>query len=117
MTPEQVLSIPPKVLSRKQRESYFANGYLLLEKLISDEWLERVRGVTSEVVERSRQIAESDKVWDLEEGHTAESPRLRRLSSPNDYHEVYWAYASQSAIPDAIADLVGPDVKFHHSKL
>ena len=30
MTPEQVLSIKPRVLTQKQREFYFENGYLLL---------------------------------------------------------------------------------------
>jgi ectoine hydroxylase-related dioxygenase (phytanoyl-CoA dioxygenase family) len=37
----------------------------------------------------------------------------------NDHHPVYWEYASgeNSPLPDAIADLVGPDVKFFQSKL
>ncbi len=69
------------------------------------------------MVERSRAVAASDAVWDLEDGHSAESPRLRRLSSPNDHHPTYWEYASRSVVPDIVADLVGPDVKFHHSKL
>ncbi len=117
MTPEEVLSLPPKVLTQNQRESYFDKGYLLLEKLIDEEWLERLRAVTDEMIEESRSIAASDAVWDLEEGHSAETPSLRRLSSPNDQHLTYWEYASQSILPDVIADLVGPNVKFHHSKL
>jgi ectoine hydroxylase-related dioxygenase (phytanoyl-CoA dioxygenase family) len=117
MTPEEVLSIAPKVLTQKQRESYFADGYLLLEKVISDDWLERLRAVTDEMIDESRRITESDATWDLEDGHSADDPRLRRLSSPNDKHPTYWAYASESIVPDAIADLVGPNVKFHHSKL
>src|SRR5262245_26930789 len=37
----------------------------------------------------------------------------------NHPHPAYWEYASSKAspLPDVIADLVGPDVKFHHSKL
>ena len=116
MTPEQVLAIPPKVLTQKQRESYFENGYLLLKKIVPENWLERLRRVTAEMVDRSREVSKSDSVWDIDDGHTRESPRLRRLSSPNDHHPVYWEYASQF-LPDIIADLVGPDVKFHHSKL
>lgn len=117
MTPEQVLAVKPKVLTQKQREAYFADGYLLLEKIIPAEWIEKLRRVTEEMVERSRAVTKSDAVWDLEPGHTAASPRLRRLSSPNDHHPVYWEFASQSIVPDIVADLVGPDVKFHHSKL
>lgn len=117
MRPEDVLAIEPKVLSQKQREAYFADGYLLLERAISGEWLGRLRAATEEMIERSRTVTSSDAVWDLEPGHSAESPRLRRLSSPNDHHAAYWAYAAQSIIPDIVADLVGPNVKFHHSKL
>lgn len=117
MTPEEVLSYEPRVLTQAQQEFYFENGYLLLEKIISKEWVERLRAVTEEMVEQSRSVTKSDAVWDVDEGHTAQSPRLRRLSSPNDHHPVYWEYASQSSLPDIIADLVGPNVKFHHSKL
>ena len=42
MKVEEVLSHTPKVLSQEQREFYFDNGYLLLEKFVSDEWLERL---------------------------------------------------------------------------
>src|ERR1700682_999643 len=119
MTPDQILSIRPAVLTQKQRELYFENGYILLDKFLPDSWIERLRAVTDEMVDRSRAIAKSDAVWDLDKGHGAEHPRLRRLSSMNDHHPTYWEYASgkDSPLADAIADLVGPDVKFHHSKL
>ena len=56
-------------------------------------------------------------VFDLDAGHSATEPRLRRLSSPTDLHDTYWAFASTSPIVDVACDLLGPDVKFHHSKL
>ncbi len=117
MTPDDVLSIRPKVLTQTQRESYFEKGYLLVEKAVGDDWLERLRAVTAAVIEESRGVGRSDAVWDLEDGHSADAPRLRRLTSPNDHHPVYWELASQSVLPDIIADLVGPNVKYHHSKL
>jgi len=117
MTPEKVLAIPPKIITMAQRESYFEQGYLLLEEVIPEDWLARLRAVTDEMIEQTRGMTKSDAVWDLEDGHSAAAPRLRRLSSPNDQHPTYWEYASQSIIPDIVADLVGPDVKFHHSKL
>jgi ectoine hydroxylase-related dioxygenase (phytanoyl-CoA dioxygenase family) len=117
VTPEQVLAIAPKVLTRKQRDSYFANGYLLVEKVIPQETVEQLRRVTDEMVEQTRALKASNAVWDLEPGHDASHPKLRRLSSPCDHHPAYWNYASQSIVADIVADLVGPDVKFHHSKL
>ena len=117
MTPEQVLAVEPKILTQGQSEFYFDQGYLLLERAISSDWLDRLPAITNEAIENSREVTQSDAVWDLEKGHTRDTPRLRRLSSPNDYHPTYWEFASQSIIPDVVADLVGPDVKFHHSKL
>lgn len=117
MTPEQVLATRPNILTQKQRESYFESGYLLLEKIIPEEMVERLRRVTDEMVEQTRSLTKSNDVWDLENGHSAQRPKLRRLSSPCDHHPAYWDYASKSILPEIIADLVGPDVKFHHSKL
>lgn len=117
MTPEDILSQEPQVLTQAQRESYFENGYILLERLIPEDRVEQLRATTEAMVERSKQITASDEVWDLDEGHSAENPRLRRLSSPNDHHETYWNYASNSILTEVMADLVGRDVKFHHSKL
>jgi ectoine hydroxylase len=117
MTPEQILAIPARVLTQAQRESYFNEGYILLEKIIGDDWLKKLRDATDEMVERSRKVTKPDAVWDLEPDHTAQSPRLRRVSAPVDQHPVYWDYVTQSVLADAVADLVGPDVKFHHSKL
>ena len=117
MTPEQ--TGPPKLLTQKRREFCFENGYLLLEKLLSEDWIARLWEATEEMIENSRSITKSDAIWDLDKGHTAANPQLRRLSSMNDHHPDFWDYASSAAspLPDVIADLVGPDVKFHHSKL
>ena len=52
MTPDDILSIKPKVLTQKQREFYFENGYILLEKFLPDQWIERLRTTTDEMVDR-----------------------------------------------------------------
>ena len=117
MTPEQVLSCRAKVLTQTQREFYFAHGYLLLERFVDADWINRLNAVTGEVVEESRQVRKSDRKFDLEPDHRPDRPRLRRLSSPVDHHPLYWEFASKHPIGDVVADLVGPDVKYHHSKL
>lgn len=117
MTPEQVLSIKPRVLTQQQREHYFREGYLLLEKAIPDEWIQKLRRATDELVERGRKVTVSDKIYDLEPGHRPDAPRLRRVSNPVEQHPAFWDYVSKSPLGDIVADLVGPNVKFHHSKL
>ncbi len=117
MTPEQILEFPPRILTQQQREFFFANGYLVLERVLDDKWIARLRAAKDEMIERSRAVSQSDSVFDLEPGHTHDHPRLRRVTNPAQQHAAFWAYCNDSPMPDIVADLVGPDVKFHHSKL
>ncbi len=115
MTPEEILSHEPRVLSQAQRESYFEHGYVMVERLIDEEWLARLQQRTEQCLERARTITASDAFFDLAPGHCAARPKVRRFKSP-DVDPVYWAFAND-VIADVAADLVGPDVTFHHSKL
>ena len=117
MAPEEVLKNKPQFISRKQQESYFDNGYLLIENAINSQTLSKLKDITAQAIDDSRQVVQSDTTWDLEPEHCSENPRLRRLTSPNDYDDTYWAYASSEAITEILSDLIGPDIKFHHSKL
>ena len=105
------------MLSDAQRVHYRDHGWCSVAGLVDNVWLERLRSVTDEFVEQSRALTESNVLFDLDAGHSADEPRLRRLSSPTDLHDTFWEFASQSAIVDVAVDLLGPDVKFHHSKL
>ena len=117
MAPEEVLKTKPQFISRRQQESYFDNGYLLIENAIKGPSLRKLQDITAQVIDNSRHVTQSDATWDLEPGHSSDNPRLRRLTSPNDYDDNYWAYASSEAITEILSDLIGPDIKFHHSKL
>ncbi|MDH3691422.1 MAG: phytanoyl-CoA dioxygenase family protein [Gammaproteobacteria bacterium] len=117
MTPEEVLKRSPGVLTQSQREFYFDNGYLLLESFISKEWLQRLQAVTDEFIDESRSVTQSNTKFDLEPGHSSENPRLRRLSHPVDQHEVFQEFSLKGPVVDLALDLLGPNVRYHHSKL
>ncbi len=116
MRTEEILAQPPRVLTQAQRESYFETGYLLIERLIDAETLAALNAVTAAFVEASRSRSASDDVYDLAPGHSADTPMVRRLKVPDAQHAVYWDFAC-GVLADVAADLVGPDVAFHHSKL
>jgi len=108
---------PLKVLRPEQVERYAEDGFFALTSLIEADWINRLREVTQGFVDGARALREPNAVFDLEPDHTADAPRLRRLTSPADLHEVYWEFMSTSVIVDVVEDLIGPDIKFHHSKL
>ena len=117
MKPEAILSRARIAITQAQRESYFENGYLVLEKFIPDEWLERLWTVTNRFIDESRSLTGSNEKFDVEAGHTAENPRLRRLTQPVEHDPVYWEFACKSPLTDLAEDLLGPDLLFHHAKL
>ena len=117
MTPEDIAKYPVLTITQAQRDAYFRDGYLVIERAISPDWLTKLRAAADGFVEQSRKVTKADKVFDIERDHSAENPRLRRVSSPQDQHPVFWDLAMHSPLGDIVADLVGPDVKFHHSKI
>lgn len=117
MTPADILARPANILSDKHRRDYFDKGYIVVASIIPREWIERLLSVTSSLVDKSRAVTKPDKVFDIDAGHSAERPKLRRLSSPVDQDPTYWEFASSRLMADIAEDLLGPNVKFHHSKL
>ena len=117
MSPEQVLTHPVNVLTESQRAFYFNNGYLVLPNYVPAAWLDRLRKAMGEMLDQSRAVTESNKIFVLEEGHTAQTPRLHRVTSPQDQHPTFWEFITDPLVTDVVADVVGPDVKFHHAKL
>ncbi len=116
MTPEQILEYPARVLTQAQREHYFDHGYVGVEELLPAELLSRLQRVTNDFVDQSRSCTESNKRFDIGPGHNAEAPILRRLKNPDEQSDTYWQFAT-GLMADVAADLVGPNVVFHHSKL
>ena len=82
MTPEEILSYPPRVLTQEQREVFFREGYLGLPGFVEAETVKRLQATTERFVELSRQETKPGNVFDVAPEHTAEKPVLRRLKRP-----------------------------------
>jgi ectoine hydroxylase-related dioxygenase (phytanoyl-CoA dioxygenase family) len=105
------------MLGREQIEFYRDQGYLLVEDVIDAPLLARLRGATEEMIERSRAVRESDAVFDLDEGHSAATPRLTRVKHPHlnvpGFDEVLHA----PKVKAVLQDLLGPAVRLQTTKL
>ncbi len=113
-----------KVLTEEQRDSFWQNGYLVVENAVTPEQLEALRRDFDAWAEESKAHTESygETVdgrarFDLEPGHSAESPALRRVNAPIEVSDAYRTVVADSAMVDAVADLIGPNVKLHHTKV
>ena len=63
MTPEKILSYEHVVLTEAQRRSYFEKGYLLVERIVPEDWVARLIEITDEMVQPSRSLTESDGIF------------------------------------------------------
>ena len=111
------MSMLGHVISAEQQEFYAASGYLQLDSFIVGRWLADLQEASAQFIEQSRSLSKSNRSFDLEPDHSAERPRLRRLTSPVDHHETFRRFAFDGPAAQLAQALLGGPVRFHHSKL
>ena len=112
------------VLNRDQIDAFWRDGYLLLEDAVPPEKLAALSCEFDNWVDQSRSHSRAFGTtldgrprFDLEPGHTAEAPTLRRISSPTEISDTYLDVMRSSIAVDAVAQLIGPNVTLNHSKV
>ena len=111
-------------LSEEQTDRFWRDGYLVVEDAVSPEQLAALTAEFDGWVEESKghsdgygETVDGRPRFDLEQGHSADKPALRRVNSPAEASSAYDEAMRASAMTDSVADLIGPNVKFHHSKI
>lgn len=112
------------ILTETQLEAFRRNGAIVARNAVTPEALAALRAEFDLWVEESRahaapfgQICDGRPRFDLEDDHGPDHPSLRRIASPTDISETYASVAFDSAMTDMAADILGPDVRFHHAKV
>ena len=111
-------------LTGDQKYQFWRDGVLVVEDAVTLEELENLRKVFVHWVEESRghdddygETLDGRARFDLEPGHTAEAPALRRVQSPEEISDVYADVMRNARTVDVVAELIGPAIRFHHGKV
>ena len=111
-------------LTQSQKDQFWRDGVLIVEDAVSDVELANLREVFAGWVEESRSHTEDygetldgRPRFDLQPGHNADTPGLRRVQSPEEVSNVYADVMRNARTVDVVADLIGPAIKFHHGKV
>ncbi|MEM8645142.1 MAG: phytanoyl-CoA dioxygenase family protein [Pseudomonadota bacterium] len=111
-------------LTQEQIDQFWRDGVLTVEEAVTVEELSALRDVFAGWVDESRgheedygETLDGRARFDLEPGHSAESPALRRVQSPEEVSEVYADVMRNARTVDYVVDLIGPAIKFHHGKV
>ncbi|WP_347557579.1 phytanoyl-CoA dioxygenase family protein [Robbsia sp. KACC 23696] len=112
------------MLTESQKSFFHQNGYLVVDNVVGEALLARLKAEFERWVAQSREHAgafgetmDGRARFSVEPGHSAARPALRRVNSPVEISPAYMEAMRDSAMVDAIADLIGPNVKYHHSKV
>jgi len=105
------------MLTQAQVDFYHENGYLGVENVLSTDEVAELQHVTDEFVDKSRAVSQHTDVFDLEPGHTAENPRLRRLKDPFKHHPAYLRTLHHPKILDIVSQLIGYALRSNGNKL
>jgi ectoine hydroxylase-related dioxygenase (phytanoyl-CoA dioxygenase family) len=105
------------VLTKAQIEEYNEIGAIVVPDVLTPAEVDRLRAATDGFVERARGVAMHDEIYDLEDSHTPENPRVRRIKKATEQHPEYAALLRHAGIIGVLKDLWGPDIRFDSAKL
>ena len=104
-------------LSDEQIAFYKTNGFLLAESRLTADELESCRAEFARLSRVAAGMTRSDDRIDLEDSHTPDNPRVRRVKLPHTQSEVYARLMRGDSVLAPVRDLIGPDLRLHTSKL
>ena len=112
-------------LTEKQIDDFWRDGYVVARNAVSEEQLRRLRDDVHDWVEASRAhdapfgepTVDGRPRFDMGEEHCTERPALRRINNPSEISAHYNEVMRDSSMLDMVADLIGPNLKYHHCKI
>ena len=111
-------------LDQSQIDFFNEHGYLVVENAVDADTLSELTSDFAQWVDESRDHTEAygeafdgRPGFDVESGHPKDNPALRRVNAPAEISNAYYKAMAESHMADCVADLIGPNIKFHHSKI
>ena len=104
------------LLTDAQRAAYEHDGFIVVPDVFSQAEIAELRAVTDEFVVKSTKVAANDAIYDLEDTHSANDPRVRRIKSPHAHHNTYFRASRHPAVVAILEELWG-SVRYDTGKL
>ncbi|MBS0642925.1 MAG: phytanoyl-CoA dioxygenase family protein [Acetobacteraceae bacterium] len=105
------------MLTQAQIDEYNEIGAIVVPDVLTREEVQRLRDVTDGFVERARGVTGHTEIYDLEDSHTPENPRVRRIKAAHLHDPAYAALTRHPKIIAVLQSLWGPDIRFDTAKL
>ena len=106
-----------EALTADEVAAYERDGYIVMERRLPADTVAALKAELARFQEAARGMTASDDKLDLEDSHTPDDPRVRRVKLPHTQSDVVAELMRSDLILGPVRDLVGPDVRLHTSKL
>ncbi|MBV8778017.1 MAG: phytanoyl-CoA dioxygenase family protein [Alphaproteobacteria bacterium] len=104
------------MLTESQLATYREDGFLVVPEVFSQAEIAELRAVTDDFVRASARVAANDEIYDLEDTHSADQPRVRRIKAPHAHHDAYFRASRHPAVIAILEQLWG-SVRYDTGKL
>jgi ectoine hydroxylase-related dioxygenase (phytanoyl-CoA dioxygenase family) len=112
------------MLTELQKSEFWDKGVLVVESAFSPEQLKPLQDEFDRWVDESRnhpadfgEMLDGRSRFDVQPGHSSATPALRRIASPEEISSLYLKILHEGPLVEAVADLIGENLRFHHAKL
>jgi len=111
-------------LTQAQKDQFWRDGLLVIENAVDSKTLHDLQTVFNGWVDDSRahkddfgKCLDGRPRFDVQPGHNADNPGLRRVQSPEEVSDIYAHAMRHAHTVDYCAELIGPSIRFHHGKV
>lgn len=105
------------MISNNDVKFYNENGYLIIADVLSQAEIAELRTATDELAQDSADPARHMGLYEFEDDHRPERPRVRRFLRPEVFHATFAKTARHPVIVECLTRLWGPNVRFDLGKL
>lgn len=105
------------ILTQTQIAEYRETGAIVVPDRLTASDLADIRDLIDGFYDIARTMTASDIRIDLEDSHSPDDPRIRRIKRPDLQHDLFRRLMLSDAILAPVRDLIGPNLRLHTAKL
>jgi phytanoyl-CoA hydroxylase len=104
-------------LTAEQIAAYRREGYLVVHDVLDAGELASLRAATDALLAGAHGVTDHTPLYDLEDTHRPDAPRVRRLKMPHRHHRAFDGLIRSDKVLDLLRPLLGASVRMQTSKL
>src|SRR6266481_4595937 len=99
------------MISDEMVQAYRRDGVIVVPEVLDKGTLAKVRSVLAELVAGAASVTEHTEIYDLEPGHSKDTPRVRRIKAPHKVHPIFDEIVRSADVIGILTKLIGPGLR------